>query len=121
MIFITKYINVEMKIKKIIPVDENNEELAIEKAKEIFINNKTNNEFLDSVKMNYTINSQILRDSELKATIFATMCPEEPTKERLIKYLEKTTEPGLSRDYVLKETLKILDEEYGLSFDKINI
>ena len=121
MSLITKYVNVNLSLSKIIPVEEDDSKKAIEKAKKIFISDPFNNDGMKVIDVDYNLNPLILYKAKMKASVFANICEDELTFEKLKEYFDKTMDNSLFSKYVFDETLKILESEYNIIFDKSNI
>lgn len=113
--------NVNLSLSKIIPVEEDEPKKAIDKAKEMFVSDPLNNEGMKVVDVDYHLNPSILFKAKIKASVFANICEDELTFEKLKEYFDKTMDDSLFSKYVFEETLKILESEYNITFDKSNI
>lgn len=108
-------------MKKTIPVEEENLDLAIEKAKEIFYDNELTPEYLDARNTRFFENDSIVKLANGMSKIIVRELGDNLTVESIEKCFDRLLTLNDDRDLIYNEILKILEKDYDISFQKINI
>lgn len=110
-----------MELKKIIPVDEDDVDIAKDKASNIFYENELTAKYLDARDISFEEDNSI----DAKATLMAKLMVEnhgnDLSKEELSNHFYSIWENNEYSSYVFDEMIKKLEENYSYSFKKINI
>lgn len=121
MIKITKYIQVKVNLEKIIPVEEDDLNKALEKAKEIFYEKELTSEYLNSRDVNFSEFTNIKTYSKMLADIITAKYGTNLTEEQVQEHFYSAWNRDEYTDFMYDEVLKILEKDYDMSFKKINI
>ena len=123
MILITRYIDVDVKLNKIIPIEESKDlNDAIEKAKEIFYDKELSNEYLNNREVSFKENLSLRDMALISANTVYQKYQHDVTYEQVQNeiYSAFKNEYDYSK-YLVDETIKVLEQDYNMSFEKINI
>lgn len=110
-----------MELDKIIPVDEEDIEIAKNKASEIFYNNELNSEYLDSRNVTFEEILSINENAIMMAKAMFDAFGNNLSKEEIKKYFYNLWKDSEYSSYVFDEMIKKLEEKYDYSFEKISI
>lgn len=110
-----------MTLKKTIPVEEDNLELAIEKAKDIFYDNELTPEYLDARDTRFFVNNSVVGLASGVSKIIVRELKDNLTEENVKKCFYDILALNDDKDLIYNEMLKILEKDYGISFEKISI
>lgn len=111
----------ELRLNKVIPVEEENLEQAIEKAEEIFYDNELTAEYLDARNIRFFENHSVVRMANGVSKLIIRELGTEFSKEILEEHFNKKFDYLDDKELVFNEVLKILEEDYNISFEKISI
>jgi len=110
-----------MTLKKTIPVEEDNLELAMKKAEEIFYDNELTPEYLDARNTRFFVNNSIVGLASGMSKIIIRELKDNLTEENIKKCFYDILALNDDKDLIYNEMLKILEKDYDISFQKVNI
>ena len=118
---ITKYIDVEVSLKKTIPIEEEDLEKAIAEAEEIFCENELTSEYLNERYVNFSENKNIINLATGISKLILKKLGSDFSRERVENYFYNNFEFVDNKDLVFDEILKVLENDYDISFENISI
>ena len=118
---ITKYIDVEVSLKKTIPIEEEDLEKAIAEAEEIFCENELTSEYLNDRYVNFSENKNIINLATGISKLILKKLGSDFSRERVENYFYNNFEFVDNKDLVFDEILKVLENDYDISFENISI
>lgn len=106
---------------KIIPVEEDNLEKAIEKAQEIFTNNELTAEYLESRNLDFVENTSIKAYAGVIAKEIYNKYEDNWSYEDVQNYVDEMLKSNEISDYIYEESIEILNNDYSYFSKKINV
>ncbi len=113
------YINVKTELNKIIKVDTDNYDKAIDIARKDFSELELTSDWLNKRDVSFEENKTIKQMSELLAELSSKSL--NFNEEDLMTLVYAFSKDDDTAKYVYEETLNILKEKYNIDKDKINI
>lgn len=110
-----------MELNKIIPVDEDNIDIAKQKASDIFYDNELTAEYLDARNITFEVVNSIDAEATMMAKLMFENYGAELSKEELEEHFYRIWKEQEYSKFVFDEMIKKLEENYSYSFKKINI
>ena len=108
-------------MEKIISVEEDDINVAMDKAKEIFNENELTAEYLDLRNVEFRENKDIHNYSDMIAKLIVENYGINITKQEIRERLDGMFRKSEFSDFVFDEVIKKLEKEYNVSFEKISI
>ena len=108
-----------MKLKKTIPVEEDNLELAIGKAKKIFYDNELSPEYLDARSVSFKENQFIKEYAEVLAKDVFNKYGNDWTYDDVDNHIDSILKTGEMSEFIHEEVIEVLQKNYDKNF--INI
>lgn len=110
-----------MRFEKIIPVEEDNIKLAMDKAQDIFNENELTAKYLELRNVEFRENKDIHNYANMISKLIVENYGTNITKQEIREHLDGMFKEGEFSDFVFDEVIKKLEKEYNISFDKISI
>lgn len=113
------YINVKSKLDKVIRVDTDNYDEAIQKARDEFSNLGLSADWVNKRNVSFEENKTIIPMSELLAELSSKSL--DFNEEELMMLVSAFSKDDTTAKYVFEETINILKEKYHYDIQKIDI
>lgn len=113
------YINVNSQLNRIIKVDTNNYDEAIQKARDQFSELELTSDWVDKRDVNFEENKTIIPMAELLAEVSSKSL--NFNEEKLMTLVYVFSKDDETAKYVFEETMNILKEKYHFDIEKIDI
>lgn len=110
-----------MKLKKTIPVEEDNLELATKKAEEIFYDNELTPEYLDARDIVFKENQFIREYAEVIAKDIFNRYGKDWTYDDIDNYIDSILKTGEMSEFIHEEVIEVLQKNYDINSKVINI
>lgn len=111
----------KLNLEKIIPVKEEDLELAINKAEKIFLDNELTSEYMDARDITTEEIINIETDAKTMAELIIKNYGFNLSKEEIKEYFYNACKENKYYDFVFDEMMNKLEKDYNYSFKKINI
>ena len=110
-----------MELNKIIPIDEDNIDIAKQKASDIFYDNELTAEYLDARDVTFEEVNSIDAEATMMAKLMFENYGTELSKEEIKEHFYRVWKDNEYSGFVFDEMIKKLEKDYNYSFEKINI
>lgn len=110
-----------MELNKIIPIDEDNIDIAKQKASDIFYENELTAEYLDARDISFEEVNSIDAEATMMAKLMFENYGTDLSKEEVKEYFYRVWKDNEYSSFVFDEMIKKLEKDYNYSFEKINI
>jgi len=110
-----------MTLKKTIPVEEDNLELAMKKAEEIFYDNELTPEYLDARDISFKENQFIKEYAEVIAKDIFNKYGKDWTYDDIDNYIDSLLKTGEMSEFIHEEVIEVLQKNYDINSKAINI
>lgn len=110
-----------MELNKIIPIEEDNIDIAKQKASDIFYDNELTAEYLDARDVAFEEINSIDEEATMMAKLMVENYGTELSKEEIKEHFYSVWKDNEYSSFVFDEMIKKLEKKYNYSFEKINI
>jgi len=110
-----------MELNKIIPIEEDNIDIAKQKASDIFYDNELTAEYLDARDVTFEEINSIDAEATMMAKLMVENYGTELSKEEIKEHFYRVWKDNEYSSFVFDEMIKKLEKKYNYSFEKINI
>ena len=118
---ISKYIRVKSSLNKIIKIDSDNIDEAIEIAKDDFSELELTSEWLNDREVTFEEEKNITKLGKELAKLYSTRSDRYESFDDIKKFIDMVFKDPNIADYVYEETIISLKEDYNICPSNINI